>query len=262
MARFCTLCSSSSGNCTYIGTSSYGILIDAGSSCRQITLAMQNAGIDPDSVKAIFVTHEHKDHTGAIKVFASKRGLPVYATGGTLSGMLQDYILSEKYPHEKIIPAGVTVGDIHVTYFRTSHDARESCGYRIELPDRTIGVATDTGIMTDDIRRGLIGCDAVLIESNYDEDLLDRGPYPAPLKRRIRSDIGHLSNDACAAAVCDLLDLNVRRFFLGHLSRENNKPDRAYSCTHAGLKRIGAEEGRDYTLAVAPEKGMERYIII
>ena len=262
MARFCTLCSSSSGNATYIGTATYGILIDAGLNCKQLTLAMNRVGIDPDAVKAIFVTHEHGDHTGALQVFAAKNKLPVYATGGTLAGLANLNILDGRFPCEKIMERGVDIGDIHVSYFRTSHDAKESCGYRVELPDRTVGVATDTGKMTGEILRGLDGCDLVLLESNYDQDMLDHGPYPPPLKARIRSEVGHLSNDDCAETVCELLEMNVRRFVLGHLSQHNNTPDRAYACTHSALKRMGAVQDRDYTLQIAPVKEMARYIIL
>ena len=167
MARFCTLCSSSSGNATYIGTASYGILIDAGLNCKQLTLAMDRTGIDPDAVKAIFVTHEHSDHTGALKVFAAKHKLPVYATGGTLAGLMNDDILNGKFPYEKIMERGVDIGDIHVSFFRTSHDAKESCGYRVELPDRTIGVATDTGRMMQMYAVNAVGPVRV-VEAFYD----------------------------------------------------------------------------------------------
>ena len=261
MARFCTLCSSSGGNATYIGTASHGILIDAGTNCKQLKLAMQRVGLDPAAVKAIFVTHEHADHTGALRVFASRQKIPVYATGGTLSGLLGAGVADGSFYTEKMLRTGVDVEDIHVSFFHTSHDAKESCGFRVELPDRTVGVATDTGVMTGELFDGLRGCDLVLLESNYDEDMLAYGPYPPQLKARIRSEIGHLSNDACADALCDLLDLNVRRFVLGHLSRENNTPARAFACADSALKRCGATAGKDYELHVAPVSNMERVMI-
>lgn len=261
MTRFMTLCSSSGGNSVYVGTSTYGILIDAGNSCKQLKLALSNADIDPTSIKAIFVTHEHTDHISGLRVLASSLNVPVYATGGTLSGLNNLGILNGKFSYEKIMPDGITVGDIHISYFRTSHDSKESCGYKIELPGGSVGVATDTGVITNEIMRGLCGCDLVLLESNYDYDMLMTGIYPPPLKARIRSEIGHLSNDDCSAAACELLDMGVRRFVLGHLSRENNTPALAYTCTHSALERMGAKEGRDYTLCVAPVKAMSSYIV-
>lgn len=260
MARFCTLCSSSSGNSAYVGTASHGVLIDAGSNNKQLLLSFQRAGLSPDSVKAIFVTHEHDDHIGALRIFASKRQIPVYATGGTLSGLIGKGVIDGNFPYEKIMPDGVTVEDMHISYFPTSHDSKESCGFKIELPDRTVGVCTDTGKITGDILRPLSDCDLVLLESNYDETLLDFGPYTASLKARIRSEIGHMSNVLCADTARELLESGVRRFVLGHLSRENNTPDRAFSCTNSVLKRTGAIEGRDYLIEVAPVGGMDRFI--
>ena len=261
MARFCTLCSSSSGNSTYIGTSSEGILIDAGTNCKQLCMALDRAGLSPESVKAIFVTHEHTDHTGAIRVFATKYQIPVFASGGTLSGLMSCGVLNGKFKDEIITKKGIAVGDIFVSRFPTSHDAKESCGYRVELPDRTVGIATDTGVLTDDIFNGIKGCDLVLLESNYDPDMLKFGPYPDPLKMRIRSEKGHLSNDDCAEAAVKLLESGVTRLVLGHLSRENNTPDLAYKCTHSFLKRAGAVDGVDCELSVAEPTNTKHFTV-
>lgn len=261
MARFSTLCSSSSGNSAYIGTSEHGILIDAGTNNKQLLISLEKAGLSPDSIKAIFLTHEHDDHVGALKIFASKRKIPVYATGGTLSGLMGKGLLDGSFQTEKITGDGVTVEDMHISFFHTFHDSKESCGYTVELPDAKVGVCTDTGKVSDEILKRLSDCSLVLLESNYDDTLLDFSSYPLSLKARIRSEHGHLSNKDCAATARALFDSGVRRFVLGHLSRENNTPDRAFAYTNSVLKRDGAVAGRDYLLEVAPVSSMGKYII-
>lgn len=254
MSRFCSLFSSSSGNSTYIGTAKNGILIDAGVSAKKISEALTAREIAPESIRAIFVTHEHSDHTNGIRVLASRHNIPVYATGGTLDGLEEDGILNGKFPCDIIDEKGLEVCGMVVKPFRTPHDSKESCGYTIMMPDeRKISVATDIGHITDTVIDSVSKSDLILIESNHDIGMLKNGDYPYHLKRRILSDVGHLCNEKCAEAVKLLLEKGTPRFFLGHLSEHNNLPDLAYRTTFAALCEMGAKEGRDYTLEVCPK---------
>lgn len=255
MAKFCSLFSSSSGNATYIGSGKTGILIDAGVSAKKIKEALSSRDIDPSKISAIFVTHEHIDHIRGIRVLASSFGIPVYATQGTMKGLEEAEILNGKFPYHIIGRNDKTeVGDLLVGSFETPHDGNESCGFTIEFPDeRKAAVATDIGQMTNTIMNNLIGCDLVMLESNHDIGMLENGPYPYPLKRRILSDRGHLSNEACSAAVSQLVERGTTRLFLGHLSGENNMPELAYQTSYAAIYETGAVLGRDYTLEVNPK---------
>ncbi len=263
MARFCSLFSSSSGNATYIGSGSTGILIDAGVSAKRIRTALQNRDIDPKSIRAIFVTHEHADHIKGIRVLASQLHLPVYATRGTMQGMHEAGALDGDFPCD-FVECGkeIPVGDLCVRAFPTPHDANEPCGYTVTLPDeRKVSVATDIGHMTNEVMHGILGSDLVMLESNHDVGMLQNGPYPYFLKRRILSDVGHLCNDACADVAVQLVDHGTTRLFLGHLSTENNMPQLAYQTTYAALQQAGAALGRDYTLKVNPKENDEGLIL-
>ncbi len=263
MARFCSLFSSSSGNATYIGSGRTGILIDAGVSAKRIRTALQARDIDPATIKAIFVTHEHADHIKGIRVLGSQLGVPVYASPGTLQGMADCGALDGRFPQE-ILPVGgeAEIGDLLVRSFPTPHDANESCGFTVELPDeRRAAVATDIGHMTNDIMRAVLGCDLVMLESNHDIGMLQNGPYPYFLKRRILSDVGHLCNDACADVAVQLVEHGTTRLFLGHLSQENNLPALAYQTTLSALQLAGATLGKDYTLQVNPRENDEGIIL-
>ena len=263
MARFCSLFSSSSGNATYIGSGNTGILIDAGVSAKRIRTALTARDIDPQSIRAIFVTHEHADHIKGIRVLASQLHLPVYATRGTMQGMSQVGALEGDFPCEYVeIGEDIAVGDLLIHAFPTPHDANESCGYTIELPDeRRVSVATDIGHMTNEIMHGILGSDLVMLESNHDIGMLENGPYPYFLKRRILSDYGHLCNDACADVAVQLVEHGTTRLFLGHLSAENNIPQLAYQTTYAALQQAGATLGKDYTLQVNPRENDEGVIL-
>lgn len=256
MARFYPIFSGSSGNSTYFGTANEGILIDAGMSAKQLTLELARAEIPLCSIKAIFITHEHIDHIRGVRVFAAKNDIKVYASPGTLNRMLLDGALDKVREYETVTPQGVALDSMKITPFHTSHDAAESVGYRIEFADgRIAAVATDTGTVTQEVLHGVRKADLVLLESNHDPRMLQYGPYPAPLKRRIASDLGHLSNEDCAATALHLMENGTTRFFLGHLSRENNTPETARHATQTRLCSAGAAEGMDFLLEIAAPRG-------
>lgn len=258
MARFCSLFSSSSGNCTYIGTASHGILIDAGVSAKRITASLSDRDIDPRSIRAVFVTHEHSDHITGLRVFASKWGIPVYATCGTIKGIENAGAYSDKFALNEMKFSGVEAGDMIVRAFSTPHDSFESCGYTVEMPDsRKIAVATDIGHITNEIMNSISGCDLVMIESNHDVGMLLNGEYPYYLKKRILSDVGHLCNDKCGEVVSQLIHSGTTRFFLGHLSEHNNMPELAYQTSYCALCNEGAVINKDYLLTVNPKENYE-----
>lgn len=252
MAKFCSLFSSSSGNATYIGSGKTGILIDAGVSAKKIREALTAREIEPSSISAIFVTHEHIDHIKGIRVLASSFGIPVYATEGTMNGLEEAGVLNGKFPYHIIGRNDkIEIGDLLITSFETPHDSNESCGFTVKLPDeRKAAVATDIGIMTNEIMNNLVGCDLVMLESNHDIGMLENGIYPYYLKRRILSSTGHLSNEACSVAASQLIERGTTRLFLAHLSGENNIPELAFQTSYAAIYETGAQLNRDYTLEV------------
>ncbi len=253
MTTFCPLFSSSKGNSIYIGAPDGGILIDCGRSCRQVEAALHNIGVAPDSIRAVFVTHEHTDHINGLRVFASKYGTRVYASGGTLEALDDMQILNGKFDAFTLNTQGTDVGSLFVKAFRTSHDARESCGYTVAAESgERVAIATDLGVMTDTVRAAITGCETVLVESNHDVRMLENNPqYPYPLKKRILGERGHLSNEVCAETVCELVKNGTKHIFLGHLSEQNNLPALAYRVTASELEAQGAVENDDYTLQVA-----------
>ncbi len=252
MARLCTLASGSSGNSTYISTTAGDILIDVGLSCKAVRQAIITANCDISNLKAIAITHDHIDHIKGLKVLLKSVKVPLIASSDTLLSLSEKGVISSDVKTVACDRNDVDLGGLKVTYFKTSHDAAGSGGYVIALADgRRAAVCTDLGIMTDDIRKKLCGCDAVLLESNHDVEMLRRGPYPAALKLRILSDEGHLSNGACAAELPALLKGGTTRIILGHLSMQNNTPALALSAARASLELAGAKIGEDCTLDIA-----------
>ena len=235
-ARLVSLFSGSSGNCTAISCGGDTILIDAGRSAKAIEEQLAVVGIDPGTLRAIFVTHEHIDHVSALRVLTKKHPVPVYASGGTADA-LQCCVCRRAPLFEEHI------GNISVRSFPISHDAACPVGYRIEInadgAHIAVGLATDTGTITDEIHRGLDGCRAVVLESNHDLQMLQSGPYPAQLKRRIRSSLGHHANTDSADLAAALAVNGTEQIILAHIYKENNIPSLALSTCLERLHTLG-----------------------
>ena len=231
--RLVSLYSGSEGNCTYISSGNTAVLVDAGKSARTLCQKLCEIGESIENIDAIFITHEHCDHVSALETLSKKYHIPVHMTDASakkLDRTPDSAVHSCLVRHDPSFT--VNIGDITVTAFPTSHDSLMSVGYRLEFcaedGRHVLGVVTDTGYVTERIKEGLCGCEAVVLESNHDETMLMDGPYPYDLKLRIRSKKGHLSNRDSALFASSLSQNGTRGFILAHLSRENNEPDIAF----------------------------------
>ena len=226
------LYSGSDGNAALLLSGEVAVLIDAGKNAKALCTALLEAGVAPERLSAIFLTHEHRDHTSALDVFLKKYPVPVHTVTACAEKMRQragDALLAQLVEHPPLFE--VSVGNLHFHSFPTPHDSEGSVGYRITVKGKeathTIGYATDLGAVTPTVETELTGCEAVVIECNHDEAMLREGPYPADLKRRIASRHGHLSNPDCAALCARLSLSGTKRFLLAHLSETNNLPELA-----------------------------------
>lgn len=247
------LYSGSSGNSIFAQFEGVRILVDVGCSTKSIVSALEQVGQNPSAIDAILITHDHSDHMKGLDVFVRKYGIPIYATKQTWRGIHA----AEKKPHpaelDNIINAGESfyVGDVEVVPFSTPHDAQGSCGFRFFYHGRSMAVATDLGHFSDDVRAAIAGSEVVLIEANYDHDMLWNGEYPWYLKKRIDGEMGHLCNSDCAQAVCYLYHNGTKHFVLGHLSKENNMPMIAEKEILRVMDSESAVRGENYFLSVA-----------
>ncbi|MBQ7614915.1 MAG: MBL fold metallo-hydrolase [Butyrivibrio sp.] len=253
--RFTSIASGSGGNCTYVGSDNTHILVDAGVSKKRIEEGLHELELTLEDISAIFVTHEHVDHISAIRTILKKYDIPVYATEGTIKGIRYSDKKNEMADKE-FIPVvadrAVIVGDMIINPMTISHDALEPCGYRVYCGEKKIGVATDLGCYDEYIVSALSGCDAILLEANHDVRMLQTGPYPYQLKRRILGDTGHLSNEKSGELLCRLLSDKMKGIFLGHLSKENNLPELAYETVRVEIEMgDNPYHGNDFPLMVA-----------
>ena len=262
MPRIYPICSSSTGNATFIGTRGHGILVDAGCSFRALKAALALIDTGLSGIEAVFITHEHTDHISGLDQIAKQTKIPIFATVKTAEALKT----AAKIPQDTPVydsRGGYESAAFEVSCFKTSHDSADSVGYRVRFGGETFGVCTDTGVITDETARALRGCRTVLLESNHDVEMLRLNPrYHAELKRRILSDYGHLSNNACAEFAEKLIRGGTRHLVLGHLSKENNSPETAAECTRRFLESKGLFEERDYTLSVAPVTSMGEFIAV
>lgn len=226
MIEICALASGSNGNCYYIGNSTDAVLIDAGISTKQIMLRMQQRQLQPKKIRALFITHEHSDHSIGARVLCNKLGIPVYYTQGTYEALRTEV----RAANARFFTPGdvIETGSFQIHSFAKNHDAAEPCSFRVEYNQKSIGVFTDIGEACENVQAHLNLCHAVFLESNYDHQMLWNGGYPYHLKQRVSSAVGHLSNDQSLELVKSHASDNLEYIFLSHLSKENNTPQKAY----------------------------------
>lgn len=229
MLNFCSLYSGSSGNSLFVQTENTKLLIDSGVSSKKIETALSNLNVDPTSIDGILITHEHSDHVKGLGTFAKKFNVPVFINNKTLDCMPEQ---REKLQQNKInnfvVGENFEINDLKIKSFKIPHDAVNPCGFLISKDNKSIGIATDIGHMTTDILKELEPSDFILLESNYEPEILKCSPYPYTLKTRIAGPNGHLPNEEAGKTISCLLKNNLKQAMLGHLSKENNFPELAY----------------------------------
>lgn len=244
--RFRSLASGSSGNCYFLGNATYGILIDAGVGVRTIRRFLKTMGLDFPHIWGVFVTHDHADHIKAVGVIGEKYHVPVYTTRKIHEGINRSYCVTQKLStSQKFIETSerIDLGEFHITAFPVSHDASESVGYSVEYKGKTFTFATDLGYIDDLTAKYLVDSDYLVLEANYDERMLENGPYPLHLQNRIKSDTGHMSNNQTAVFLADNFSERWKYVFLCHLSKDNNFPDLACLTVKEHLRNSEMQDG-------------------
>ena len=253
--KLMNIASGSSGNVTFVGTENTSVLIDAGISMKKIEEGMNSIGMSARDLDAIMITHEHSDHIKGLGVLSRKYGIPIYATQGTIKGIGENTsvgrIDNELY---NVISTDISfqVGDLTIEPHSIWHDAYEPVCYSITDGKSKASIATDLGDFNDYLVKCLSDSDMLLIEANHDIRMLEAGPYPYDLKRRILGQKGHLSNEASGRFIRKLLNDHIKTIILGHLSKDNNIPELAYEAVKFELKDNGFTDNiEDFNLHTA-----------
>lgn len=249
MVKIFPLYSGSGGNCTLVQSDNANLLVDVGLGCRATLSALKMYNLSLSDITAIVVTHEHSDHIGGISSFVSHSPVPVYAPKA-----IADLVAKRATCCDVSGIADVTeIADLRVERYECSHDAAACYGYRFSDGTNSVATVTDTGCVTTGLVDFLAPCDRIQLESNHDVDMLKSGPYPYPLKRRILSDFGHLSNDQATQVLSDLVGSNVKSVILAHLSEHNNTAELAFNNVLNMYADKGLVEGRDISVYVAKQ---------
>lgn len=237
------LASGSGGNATIVASSQTRILVDAGLSCKETFKRMRAAGEDPDRLDAILISHEHSDHVYGLPVLARKLAVAVYMTELCNYHWGRSFTTREERERQaglerlEVFASGrpFQIGDITVTPFTIPHDAADPVAFTFRAEGIKVAVATDLGYMAGNVREHLRGCDVLMIESNHDLEMLRGGPYPWPVKQRVMSRVGHLSNAALAEFFASDYDGGASTVILAHLSEQNNHPEIARGAAEQAL---------------------------
>ncbi len=248
---FFSLASGSSGNCYYLGTSTCGILVDAGIDYRKISKILYDYNIEFSSISGVLVTHDHADHIRTIGVLGEKLHIPVYSTQKVHEGIAKCRYINEKLVTSKRIirkEEEFHIGNFSITAFDIPHDSTDCVGYHIVFGNHRFTFASDVGHISDVVAKFIKKANHLIIEANYDEEMLKYGPYPEYLKERVAGSRSHLSNQEAAEFLATNYTPELKSIWLCHLSRDNNHPDLAYKTIDNRLFYEGVRVGKDVTL--------------
>lgn len=265
MPRFASIASGSSGNSVYFGTDNTHILIDAGISNKRIEEGLKKLGLKVSDLSGVLITHEHSDHIQGLKTLTKKYQIPIYATKGTLGYIKNKNIITGYEELCNVIAADTefSIADIDAKPFKISHDASEPVGFRLSSAGKSVAVATDMGVYDEYIVDKLQDLDAILLEANHDIGMLEAGPYPYHLKRRILGSKGHLCNEIAGKLLARILNDNIKHVLLGHLSKENNYPSLAYETVKVEIDEADVEyRGSDFKIEVAKRDAMSEVVLL
>ena len=265
MPRFASIASGSSGNSIYFGSDNTHILIDTGISNKRIEEGLKNLGLKVSDLSGVLITHEHSDHIQGLRTLTKKYQIHIYATKGTLDYIKAKKIIEGNEDLCNVISADtkITIDDIDASVFKISHDASEPVGFRLSTAGKSVAVATDMGVYDEYIVDKLQDLDAILLEANHDIRMLEAGPYPYHLKRRILGSKGHLCNEIAGKLLARILNDNIKHVLLGHLSKENNYPSLAYETVKVEIDEADVEyRGSDFKIEVAKRDAMSEVVLL